>query len=171
MRPWWRRSLTWRGVIFFFACTVGLPPGCLYRTTHRSASCHRGCPYRSFSLRSDRFTRDTLLDLYSVAIPDEADRTEYLIDGIRENLHANLLPVIEMARTDIHLRRVERIGSLESPLCSPPVLVIMHVDECERRMRLSQRIVESQGLLRESLSFGDRPRTGISLLAIEPIKA
>lgn len=49
-----------------------------------------------FSLRSDKFTRDSLLDVCEVAIPDEAERTEFLIDQIRETLHVNLLSVVSV---------------------------------------------------------------------------
>jgi hypothetical protein len=46
-----------------------------------------------FSLKSDKFVRETMLDVCQVAIPDEAECTEFLIDQIRETLHMNLLPV------------------------------------------------------------------------------
>jgi hypothetical protein len=64
-----------------------------------------------FSTRSDRFANTTLLDLSAVAIPDEAERTEFLCDKIRESLHANLLPVLAVPpifyRWDWAQRRIE----------------------------------------------------------------
>jgi hypothetical protein len=47
-----------------------------------------------FSLRGNRLTAESLLDLSESAIPDEVDRTEFLVDQIKETLHTNMLPVI-----------------------------------------------------------------------------
>jgi hypothetical protein len=46
-----------------------------------------------FSLRSNRLSADSLLDLSEVAIADEVERTEFLVDQIQETLHTNMLPV------------------------------------------------------------------------------
>jgi hypothetical protein len=47
-----------------------------------------------FSLRGNALTSDSLLDLSEAAIPDEVERTEFLVDQIRETLHSNMLPVV-----------------------------------------------------------------------------
>ncbi len=46
-----------------------------------------------FSLRNDRLSSESLLDLSEVAITDEVERTEFLVDQIQETLHSNMLPV------------------------------------------------------------------------------
>lgn len=46
-----------------------------------------------FSFRANRLTSESLLDLSEIAIPDESERTEFLVDQIREHLHSNMLPV------------------------------------------------------------------------------
>lgn len=46
-----------------------------------------------FSFRSNRLSADSLLDLSEVAIADEVERTEFLVDQIQETLHTNMLPV------------------------------------------------------------------------------
>ncbi|MGA2186340.1 MAG: DUF4365 domain-containing protein [Bryobacteraceae bacterium] len=58
---------------------------------------HSGDPAPSairFSYARNAFTQNSLLGLSEIAIPDEGDRTEFLVDKIRETLHANMLPVI-----------------------------------------------------------------------------
>jgi hypothetical protein len=47
-----------------------------------------------FSYTKNRFTKDSLLDLSVIAIPDEGERTEFLVGKIRERLHSNILPVV-----------------------------------------------------------------------------
>ena len=47
-----------------------------------------------FSFRSNVLTAESFLDLSETAIPDEVNRTEYLVDKIKESLHSNMLPVI-----------------------------------------------------------------------------
>lgn len=47
-----------------------------------------------FSLRNNRLSADSLLDLSEVAIADEVERTEFLVDQIKETLHTNMLPVV-----------------------------------------------------------------------------
>lgn len=46
-----------------------------------------------FLLRRNRLCSESLLDLSEVAIADEVERTEFLVDQIQETLHANMLPV------------------------------------------------------------------------------
>lgn len=46
-----------------------------------------------FSFRSNRLSAESLLDLSEVAISDEVERTEFLVDQIQETLHTNMLPV------------------------------------------------------------------------------
>jgi hypothetical protein len=60
-----------------------------YLTQHDSATTSA---FR-FSLRSNRLLADSLLDLSEVAIADEVERPEFLVDQIQETLHMNMLPV------------------------------------------------------------------------------
>ena len=46
-----------------------------------------------FSLRNNLLSADSLLELSEVAIIDEVERTEFLVDQIQETLHTNMLPV------------------------------------------------------------------------------
>jgi len=46
-----------------------------------------------FSLRNNLLSADSLLDLSEVAIADEVERTEFLVDQIQDTLHSNMLPV------------------------------------------------------------------------------
>lgn len=45
------------------------------------------------SRRSALLSADSLLDFSAMAIPDEVERTDFLVDQIRETLHSNMLPV------------------------------------------------------------------------------
>jgi hypothetical protein len=47
-----------------------------------------------FLFRSNLLSAESILDISEAAIPDEVDRTEFLIDQIREKLHSNLLPLV-----------------------------------------------------------------------------
>jgi hypothetical protein len=47
-----------------------------------------------FSYAKNVLTKNSLLDLSAIAILDEGERTDFLVDKIRETLHTNMLPVI-----------------------------------------------------------------------------
>ena len=47
-----------------------------------------------FSYAKNALTQNSLLEFSEIAIPDEGDRTEFLVGKIRETLHANMLPVV-----------------------------------------------------------------------------
>lgn len=67
-------------------------------------------PVIRFSVRSDLLSAESILDLSETAIPDEVQRTEFLVDQIREHLHSNMLPVIAVPpavyEADYSLRRL-----------------------------------------------------------------
>ncbi len=50
-------------------------------------------PVIRFSKRGNLLSAESLLDFSETAIPDEVERTEFLVDQIREQLHSNMLPV------------------------------------------------------------------------------
>lgn len=47
-----------------------------------------------FSYSKNTLNQSSLLGLSEIAIPDEGDRTEFLVNKIRETLHANMLPLV-----------------------------------------------------------------------------
>lgn len=49
-----------------------------------------------FSYAKNALTQKSLLGLSEIAIPDEGDRTEFLVNKIRETLHTNMLPVVAL---------------------------------------------------------------------------
>ena len=63
-----------------------------------------------FSFRSNLLSAESILHLSEIAINDEVERTEFLVDQIREKLHSNLLPVIAVPASiyeaDFSLRRL-----------------------------------------------------------------
>ena len=67
-------------------------------------------PVIRFSVRSNSLSADSFLDFSETAIPNEVERTEFLVDQIRERLHSNLLPVSALPpavyEADFSLRRL-----------------------------------------------------------------
>ena len=51
-------------------------------------------PVVRFSYAKHALTQKSLLALSEIAIPDEVERTEFLVDKVRETLHSNMLPVV-----------------------------------------------------------------------------
>lgn len=49
-----------------------------------------------FSYAKNALTQKSLLGLSEIAIPDEGERTEFLVNKIRETLHSNMLPVLAL---------------------------------------------------------------------------
>jgi hypothetical protein len=49
-----------------------------------------------FSYVKHTLSRKSLLVLSEIAIPDEGERTEFLVNKIRETLHSNMLPVVAL---------------------------------------------------------------------------
>jgi hypothetical protein len=55
-------------------------------------------------------SQKSLLGLSEIAIPDEGERTEFLVNKIRETLHTNMLPVVALPHAvyeaDFSLKRL-----------------------------------------------------------------